>query len=178
MGTQTETNNDPLATTLEVLRGLRKRLLDLTARNRLLNFRHTKTTALRIIDELPNQLVETLLQEQEMRFLPIPEPDRERLVQFGYLEIDPDSGQERPLRKDPTAEEWAKLIGLATSYEVPRSSADHTEDKHSDRAIQTLLFPHALEKRLRELRQKAVTAIEESGANILYLALGFLEWFE
>ena len=31
-------------------------MLDLTARNRLINFRHTKGASLRIIDELPDQL--------------------------------------------------------------------------------------------------------------------------
>ncbi|MCV5579887.1 DUF4011 domain-containing protein, partial [Escherichia coli] len=31
---------------------------------------------------------------------------------------------------------------------------------------------------LRAIYGKAQTALEESGANILYLALGFLEWYE
>ena len=62
--------------TLRALENLRLRLLDLTARNRLINFRHTKKGSLRIIDELPKQLVETLLTENEMRFRPVPEPTR------------------------------------------------------------------------------------------------------
>jgi hypothetical protein len=40
------------------------------------------------------------------------------------------------------------------------------------------LFPEELETRLRGLRNKAETAIEETGANICYIAFGFLEWFE
>lgn len=50
---------------LNALERLRMRLLDLTARNRLIHFRHTKRGSLRIIDELPNQLVEKLLSETE-----------------------------------------------------------------------------------------------------------------
>ena len=40
------------------LEKLRKKLLNLSARNRLLNFKHTKSSSLRIIDEVPNQLFE------------------------------------------------------------------------------------------------------------------------
>ncbi len=161
------------------LEKLRARLLDLTARNRLLNFRHTKTASLRIIDELPDQLWETLLGEREMRFQPVPEPTREQLLEAGYLVIDEETGQERRVRKDPSAEEWARLRGLETGWEMPVPEAGgEPSGKHGDSAIQTLLFPYELETRLRGLRQKAETAIEESGANILYLALGFLEWTE
>lgn len=73
---------------LKALENLRLRLLDLTARNRLINFRHTKKGSLRIIDELPGQLVETLLAETEMRFQPISEPTPDELVTTGYIEID------------------------------------------------------------------------------------------
>ena len=152
--------------------------MDLTARNRLINFRHTKRGSLRIIDELPDQLVETLLAETEMRFLPVPEPTREELVAAGYIEIDDISGQEIRLQKDPTAEEWAKRRGLVTSYEVPKPSTEEPDGRHADTAIQMLLYPYELEARLKTLMETAESAIQEMGANILYLAFGFLEWFE
>lgn len=160
----------------KALENLRMRLLDLTARNRLINLRHTKTGSLRVIDELPDQLVETLLAEKEMRFLSVPEPTRDELIAAGYIEIDPETEEEIRLKKDPSAEEWAKHLGLATAYEVPEPSADATDDKHADTAIQTLLYPYELEARLKNLLHTAESAIEETGANILYMALGFLEW--
>jgi len=160
------------------LENLRMRLLDLTARNRLINFRHTKRGSLRIIDELPNQLAETLMADTEMRFLAIPEPTEEELIAAGYLELDEESQQIVRLRKDPTADEWAKHLGFATGYEVPEPSADDEPGKHSDRAIQTLLYPYEMEARLKNLLQAAESAIQEMGANILYLAFGFLEWFD
>jgi hypothetical protein len=160
------------------LEKLRLRLLDLTARNRLINFRHTKKGSLRIIDELPNQLIETLLTETEMRFLPVPEPTREDLISAGYIEIDGDTGQEIRLLKDPTAEEWAKQLDLKTSYEVPKSLSETIDDRHTDKDIQTLFYPYELEARLKNLAHTAESAIQEMGANILYLAFGFLEWYE
>jgi len=163
---------------LRALENLRMRLLDLTARNRLINFRHTKTGSLRVIDELPNQLVETLLSENEMRFLAIPEPSEEELIATGYLVFDEKSQQVVRLRKDPTAEEWARHLGFATGYEVPAPAADDDSDKHSDKSIQTLLYPYEMEARLKNLLHTAESAIQEMGANILYLAFGFLEWYE
>ncbi len=163
---------------LKALENLRMRLLDLTARNRLINFRHTKRGSLRIIDELPDQLVETLLAEKEMRFLPIPEPTRDELIAVGYLEIDEVTQQEVRLLKDPTAEEWAKHLGLSTAYNVPEPDVDELHDKHADASIQTLLYPYEMEARLKNLFQTAESAIQEMGANILYLAFGFLEWFD
>jgi hypothetical protein len=160
------------------LKNLRNRLLDLTARNRLINFRYTKRGSLRIIDELPDMLVDTLLSEKEMRFLAVPEPSRDDLIQEGLIQIDEESGQDIQIGVDLNAEEWAKRIGLSTAYEVPNPSVDECEDKHSDKAIQTLFYPYELETRLKSLRQTAESAIQEMGANILYLCVGFLEWYD
>ena len=45
-------------------------------------------------------------------------------------------------------------------------------------ALQTRLEPEALQRKLLKIAREAQTAEEESGVNILYLALGFLTWFE
>jgi len=130
-----------------------------------------------VINELPNQLVETLLAGAEMRFAAIPEPTEEELVEAGYLERNEETGELVRLRNDPSAEEWARHLGFDTSYEVQVSLADDS-DKHSDNVIQTLLYPYEMEARLKSLLQKSESAIQEMGANILYLAFGFLEWHE
>ncbi|MBT4337030.1 MAG: DUF4011 domain-containing protein [Bacteroidetes bacterium] len=160
------------------LKNLRNRLLDLTARNRLINFRYTKRGSLRIIDELPDMLVEMLLSEKEMRFLPVPEPSREELVREGFIRIEIEDGEEIQIIEDPQAEEWAKHIGLSTGYEVPMPSMEEFEGKHTDKAIQTLFYPYELETRLKNLRQTAESAIQEMGSNILFLSVGFLEWYD
>ncbi|MBB1364454.1 DUF4011 domain-containing protein [Shewanella sp. SR44-4] len=46
--------NDNFA--FDSLQSIRNRLLDLTNRNRLLNFKHTTSGLIRIIDEMPDQL--------------------------------------------------------------------------------------------------------------------------
>jgi very-short-patch-repair endonuclease len=160
------------------LDNLRMRLLDLTARNRLINFRHTKGGSLRVIDELPNQLAEKLLAETEMRFTAVPEPTEQELIAAGYLGFDEETQELVRLKNDPSAEEWAKQRGYATAYEVPEQVSEDTADKHADTAIQTLLYPYEMEARLKNLLSQSESAIQEMGANILYLAFGFLEWFE
>jgi very-short-patch-repair endonuclease/DNA polymerase III delta prime subunit len=175
----TETTDSSREGAFRALENLRLRLLDLTARNSLINFRHSKKASLRIIDEMPDQLVDTLLSDKEMRFTPVPEPTEWQLIDAGYIEVDDQSGEVTVLKKDPSAEEWAKYLGLETSYEVPEPSKEGVaEAKHSDNAIQTLLFPYEMENRLKGLLQTAESAIQEMGANILYLACGFLEWYE
>ncbi len=162
-------------TAKNALESLRQRLLDLTGRNRLLHFRHTKKGSLRIIDELPDQLTETLLAGTAMRFQAVPEPTKKKLVEARYFEIDESTGEEKRLRDDPSAKEWAEQLNFQTSYEVPTAM---TDNRHSDKAIQTLFYPYELEARLKNIRQTAESAIQEMGTNILYLAFGFLEWFE
>lgn len=162
----------------EVLEQLRNRLLDLTGRNRLLNFRHPKKRSLRVIDELPDQIVSTLLAGEEMHFKAVPEPTEEELVRAAYLRRDGQTGDVVRLRDDPSAKEWAEHLGFATSYEVPSPAESDGTSKHSDKIIQTLFYPFELEARLKALCQVSESAIQEMGTNILYLAVGFLEWYE
>jgi len=55
---------------------LRSRLLDLTNRNRLVNFRFNQKsrTQVRVIDELPNVLFDRIISEKELIFAALPEP--------------------------------------------------------------------------------------------------------
>ena len=52
------------------------------------------------------------------------------------------------------------------------------ESRFIDRLLDTNLGTDALQKRLLQLARDARTAEEEQGLNILFLALGFLGWFE
>ncbi|HEX7637164.1 MAG TPA: DUF3320 domain-containing protein [Burkholderiaceae bacterium] len=52
------------------------------------------------------------------------------------------------------------------------------EERYLDAQLETRLGPDALQKKLLKIAREAKTAEEESGVNILYLALGFLTWFE
>jgi hypothetical protein len=139
------------------------------------------STVAELIDEIPNELHQTLLSEDEQRPQAIPTPSRQDLTDQGYITVDPKKTSGNRIKKDPTAAEWARLRGYNTDYELPIPNIDASEEnqpRHVDKVIQTLMFPEELETRLRDLRNKAETAIEETGANICYAAIGFLEWFE
>lgn len=51
-------------------------------------------------------------------------------------------------------------------------------DRYTDNLLEVRLGPDALQKKLLKIQREARTAEEESGVNLLYLALGFLTWFE
>lgn len=158
------------------LNAIRNRLLDLTGRNRLLNFRHGRSGFIRVIDEMPDQLASNILEGHQLTFIPVDEPRKDELIKYGYIVLNEDEEEVR-VKSDPNAKEWAKVLGFNANYELP-NSVKSRESKHNDTNIQSLLFPRELEAQLRNIRVKANTAIEETGANILYLAFGFLEWFE
>ncbi len=52
------------------------------------------------------------------------------------------------------------------------------EGRYTDSVLETPLTPDALQKRLLKLFRDSKTAEEEQGINILYLAMGFLQWYE
>lgn len=61
---------------------LRAKLLDLSNRNQLLNFKHSprSKSQLRIIDEIPKLVFDDLATGKHFDFKPLPEPDEEELV--------------------------------------------------------------------------------------------------
>ena len=63
-----------------------------------------------------------------------------------------------------------------TDVWVPNVSED--PDRHFDNRLQTQLTSEGLQKRLLGLFQEGQTLEEEQGVNVLFLALGFLEWRE
>ena len=165
------------------LERVRLRLIDLTPRNRLLNFRFTRKSTIRVVDELPDQLFEMLMNERELAFKPVPKPSRVELFRLAEeKKATGDSGGtglgDSQLALPPP-DQWARRLGIQTSYELPdatTSDADHPG--HVDLAIQTLHYPEQLEAMLSTIASAARSAIEETGSNMLYLSFGFLEWYE
>ncbi|MGB3796591.1 MAG: DUF4011 domain-containing protein, partial [Alteraurantiacibacter sp.] len=52
------------------------------------------------------------------------------------------------------------------------------DNRYTDNLLESPLGPDALAKKLLKIARDARTAEEEQGVNILYLALGFVTWFE
>lgn len=156
---------------------MRKKLLDISgSRSRLINLDQTRKGVVRFVDELPDQLARTLLDDKAMTVVPIPEPTKELLIEHSYIEWDEADKRYKRLKKDPDAKEWAGVLGIMNSYELPLGS-DHTDDdRHTDLDLQSMMFEPALNSSLKKLASEARISIDETGNNILFLSLGFLEW--
>ncbi len=184
---------------LDVLKRMRERLLDLTGRNALLNYRHPRTECVRMIDEVPAQVLDRLLTQGPMSIVPLNGPDtsiEDRPTE--QLAGETDAGEswheaatesrEEAARRRRHAERHARQaklearrravaerMGLNASFDLPATA--HTNAVvHNDAQLQTLLFTNELEKLLRTLYRDSTTAIQETGANMLHLMFGFVEW--
>jgi hypothetical protein len=133
---------------------IRTRLLDLTNRNKLLNFRHSKASSLRVVDIALDPVFGRLRDNEKLPFLPVPEPDIENGGEF------------------PPAEDYAVELDWNTSFDL-----ESGENKNEE-LLPVLHYQEQLDTVSRKIASAAKTAIEESGTNMLYLIFGFLEWHE
>jgi very-short-patch-repair endonuclease len=159
------------------LERIRQRLVDTSARNRLINCSLERLQVVRLVDELPDQVYARLIDDKPFDMMPVPAPTHRELVNEDYIKYD-EHTEERIKDNYPHPDVWAHRLGINTAYDLPAGIAEGLSPIHSDDKLQTLLFPDKLNTRLGKIRQLAHTAMEESGTNILYLALGFLEWYE
>ena len=143
----------------ECLERERKELLDLGRRNRLLNTpRHkSRTKTIEVIDELSDQIFKILHKDRKEMTFRAAEPQ---------MEIDD---------ADVDGDEFFLLPPLPEDDGI---GEDGLARRHTDTRLQTRLSPERLQKRLRQLHQDARTAEEEQGVNLLFLAVGFLKWYE
>ena len=165
------------AVAAERLDRLRTRLLDLSTTNKMLSFRHPRASCLRVVDELPEILFRSLLDGDHFTFEAVAEPARRDLEEWHARRDEVPRAGQTPDLKRPDAAIWARHLGLNTDHDLPVETDSFLRpERHADRKIQTLHYPDELDARLRKIRASARTAIEESGANMLYMAFGFLEW--
>ena len=147
---------------LSALEQLRLRLLDLTARNRLLNFRYSAGRSLQFVEGQTGVIYERLVEGNTRASIAItglPEPARRDWVERNG----------RLSRPDSLA--WASQHEIPTTYDL--------DDRAGDPAafiVRALLYMDDLAKHCRKIEREAVLAIEETGANMLYLVLGFLDY--
>lgn len=151
---------DPVEARLEEAR---KELLDLSLFNKLLNYRTLKSKGLEIIDEKPEQIFRTLVQEgRSMYYLPIPD--------------------DKMNNKEGQSELFTQL-GDGERIESMFTQPDEEDDeglplRHTDNKLQTPYISSVLQKRLLNTYYAARTYMEEQGVNILFMTLGMLNWYE
>jgi len=124
------------------LEAWKNKLLDIGKRNRLINYKETKRSSLKIAK--PDIL--NLWQDFVVN---------ERAIEFPFFDEELEDKSSRQL-----------------------SLIDEDESIELQSYIQTNQTLKEQQKTLRSLREKAKTAVEELGVNILYLSFGFLKWTE
>jgi len=153
------------ARVLASLDNWKRRLLDVTKRNRALNFRPTPVTTITLIDEQPPEVFRHLCQERKaMRFRPLEAAkDEAKSAAPTALALDDEVVPDED--EDPSA--------VYSVYEPNESG-----DRHKDDILQTRLVPEKLDHSLRRMEAQARDSLEEQGVNTLFLALGMLHYFE
>jgi len=143
----------------------KRKLLDLSKRNRALNFRATKVSTVAVVDERPAEIFRLLyMAEREMR--------------FKAAEVPPADPAAPPTANPPDPAVDPDIDLAATQPEFVPYDAATLDDRHTDEFLQTTAIPEALDRSLRRLDEQARLAIEEQGVNTLFLALGMLHYTE
>ncbi|WDF72263.1 DUF3320 domain-containing protein [Novosphingobium sp. KACC 22771] len=145
----------------EKLDRARMELLDLSARNRLLNLPRASKSArsIEIVDEKSAEIFRLLVREAKVFTFLAGKAARDTDVDEAVGD-DADEILDLAQPEDDVADERG-VFG-----------------RHADTRLQTRLTPKGLQKRLLELYFDARTLEEEQGVNILYLTLGMLKWID
>lgn len=126
-----------------------RKLLDLSLRNPLINFRVTRS------------------------FIQIASADIARLEDIlnsgDALSIEPYG------KIDNVSADENKLYNISDIRDLLKSSED---DDYKAKRVQTFYDEKTLENSMKFLARQAKLSLEENGSNTLYLALGFLKWYE
>lgn len=171
----------------------KRKLLDLSKRNRALNFKMSKVSTIAIVDEQPAEVFRQLyLRERPMRFKAAPEADE----QSGLIEKSPSSTTPGRTSVDQNGTgQGDDRARISPGDSIPFSEAGDEEDedeslsldfapydpssldeRQTDDWLQTASKPEGLDKSLRRLDEQARLAIDEQGVNTLFLALGMLHY--
>jgi hypothetical protein len=163
----------------------KRQLLDLTRRNRALNFRPLKVSTVAIVDEQPAEIYRLLVHE-------------ERALTFAvaakkHSEVTATSGGPPPQPQTfPAPEADRRLEPVVTDAEDPFAGEEHVlggvavapyapdtlHAAHTDTVLQTTLDAEALDRSLRRIEEQARLSVEEQGVNTLFLTLGLLHYTE
>lgn len=139
----------------------KEKLIDLTKRNRLLSFKTSKYSTLRIIDEQPPEVYRSLVQNMQiMEFLPVNVNE-----------------EDVPEEEKKSLEELNEGIEFR-AQEFKEYEVEELDKKHIDKFLQTKLSMQELTKTLNKISTTAKSTNDDLGYNVLFLALGSVIWYE
>ncbi|MCF8564512.1 DUF3320 domain-containing protein [Alicyclobacillus tolerans] len=151
------------------LQEARRDLLDLTLRNNMLNFRLQKGKGVNLEDQSVDVVYDHLVRQHTSLGFFAAVVEKETTGEDGDGDgedgVNHESDGERASSPESApAERTPGTPGTANGDGKPTLSAPYTPDQLKSRLLQTF--------------RTARTYIEEQGANTLFLAMGFLEWYE
>jgi hypothetical protein len=143
----------------------KRKLLDLSKRNRALNFKMTRVSTVAVVDERPAEVFHRLyLAEKPMRFrAAAPEPETAAAAPEAAVA---EAGVETDDEAMPQAAGYAPYEAAAL------------DEKHRDDTLQTSSPADKLDHSLRRIDAQAIETQEEQGVNTLFMALGMLHYRE
>lgn len=152
-------SNLPLETKLDRARA---ELLDLSARNRLLNVPRFSKSAktVDVVEERSDEIYRLLVGQS-------------KAFTFSAGRADRTGGERNETDEDLEAAD----LTLPDDADLELDERG-VEKRHSDTKLQTRMTPKGLQKRLLDLYHDARTLEEEQGVNVLFLALGMLRWVD
>lgn len=186
------------------LASLREKLLDLSLRNNLLNFHSKSTRVVKIVNELPDQIYTYLVENQkQMTLIPSKEGDgvdgqpntgNKNSNQLNLFEISQDRTVSNPNTTKKNISKAVKSVETETleqqdeiqnieSSGDPELPEDKGFEKNKnpefyDEFLQTDLVEERLDGRMRRINNDYKNILDSTGSNMLFLAVGFLEWYD
>ncbi|MEB3197709.1 MAG: DUF4011 domain-containing protein, partial [Candidatus Sericytochromatia bacterium] len=140
----------------------RRELLDIGLRNTLINFRAPKKS-LALADFDPAVVFEALyVQQNALGF-----------TALGRTKATTGNGE-----GELDGADLSLLEALGDASALPQETVDASPRRDKQVRLFSALGPEPLQLQLLKLRTEAQTHIEEKGVNVLYLAMGFLHWYE
>jgi very-short-patch-repair endonuclease len=142
---------------------LRRNLLDIGTRNRLVSapLKSSRANVLEVIDEKADHVFAMLWRDSAA-------------LTFAHN----DTKQPAADSEDESLETDDESNSVPVYVPAEESSEDGVASRHKDNRLQTRLLAEPLQKRLLTLQRDSALFEEEQGVNILFLAVGFIKWFE
>ena len=179
---------------LKQLEVARRDLLELSTQNRLLDTKRDQDSglSLEIEDELADQVFRLLVTDaQPMRFEQGELAAVEAPVEEAASEAEPlpegatadgeDAPKKRTAKRPVAPKTTAKRVtkkSLSVANILVSAKPISQAERQSDAVLHTVLDPEELDRRLLGLYTDGTASFQEQGVNVLYLAFGFLKWFE
>lgn len=157
-----------------------RKLLDLTKRNRALNFRMNKVSTVAIVDEHPAAVFRQLyIRGAAMRFKPAPEPEEHGGATAAPSGLPADGAAVfTPVDPDLSGTTVDEDEEVSFGQDFVPYDLTMLDEQHRDAWLQTTATPEVLDRALRRLDEQARSTIEEQGVNTLFLTLGMLQYTE